>query len=691
MTESAVLRVLHLEDDPQDRELVVATLRHEGLSCAVVAVSTREAFKEALERDTFDVILADDHLPSFDGLTAQRIAAVAAPHVPFIFVSGTMGEEIAVERVKNGAVDYVLKQRLARLPSAISRAIAEARTRAEHAKAEAEIHRLNAELEQRVLERTAQLADANYALAEREQALRRSEERLSAILDRSPAMIYMKDLDGRFVFVNQQFERNLGFMRTAVIGRTDHEIFPPRLADMYRANDIEAIRQRAAITVEEPALHEEGGVHVYASSKFPLLGLDGQPYAICTIASDITGRKHAEDEIKAARLEAERANRAKSEFLSRMSHDLRTPLNAVLGFAQLLAADNLVDEQLECVRQILRGGEHLLDLINEVLDIARIEAGQLSLSPEPVEVREIVGHAVALVAPLARQRRISVVVEDSPLSALSVVADRQRLNQILLNLLSNAVKYNRDAGNVTVNFEQTPDDSLRINVTDTGAGIPPQKLRLLFRPFERLGAESTAIEGTGLGLTLSRGLAEAMGGSVGVVSRIDNGSTFWVELRIASEVAAERISKADPSALEFQAGIPATVLYIEDNIANVRLIERVLNRRPSIKLVTAADGRHGLTRALADQPDLVLLDLHLPDLSGEEVLRQIRAEPTLRETPVIVLSADATPGQVRRLLASGAAAYLTKPFDIQEVLIVLDRVLRARSRSASRAEESGLS
>lgn len=688
MPDDTVLRILHLEDDPHDRDLVASTLRQEGLCCAVVGVSTREAFEAALVRDVFDVILADDRLPAFDGLTAQRLAAERAPTTPVIFVSGTLGEEIAIERIKSGAVDYVLKHRLARLPSSILRAIGEARMRAEHAVAAEEIRRLNAELEARVLERTSQLAEANRALGEREMALRRSEERLGAILDHSPAVICLKDLDGRYVFVNQEFERSLGMRRAAVVGRTDREVFPPRLADMYRANDMEAFRQRAAIHVEEPALHAEGGVHVYASSKFPLIGPDGQPYAICSISTDITDRKHAEDEIKAARLEAERANRAKSDFLSRMSHDLRTPLNAVLGFAQLLSAEPLAGEQLECVKQIRRGGEHLLDLINEVLDIARIEAGQLSLSPEPVGVSEIVGHVLALVAPLARQRQISVVTEESPLSALSVVADRQRLSQILLNLLSNAVKYNRESGSVTISFDRAPDNGLRINVTDTGAGIPPQKLRLLFRPFERLGAESTAIEGTGLGLTLSRGLAEAMGGTVGVVSRLDTGSTFWVELRIASEPAEPAPSLATLP-LDFVAGQPATILYIEDNLANIRLVERVLGRRPSITLKTAADGRQGLTRALTERPDLVLLDLHLPDLSGEEVLRQLRAEPSLRDTPVIVLSADATPGQVRRMIASGAAAYLTKPFDIQEVLTVLDRTLRARLPAEHRGTEPG--
>jgi PAS domain S-box-containing protein len=681
------VRILHVEDDPHDRELVAATLSQDGLSCSVTAVSTRAAFEEALAENQYDVILADDRLPTFDGLTAQHIAAERAPGVPFIFVSGTLGEEIAVERMKNGAVDYVLKQRLSRLPGSITRAVGEARMRAENARAAREVHRLNAELEQRVNERTAELARANQALAENDHALRQSEARLNAILDNSPAIIAMKDIAGHYVFVNHQFERTLGMKRNEVVGRTDHELFAPRLADMYRANDAEVLRQRAAITFEEPAL-SGADIFVYASSKFPLLGPDGQPYATCTISTNITDRKHADDELKTARLEAERANRAKSEFVSRMSHDLRTPLNAVLGFAQLLAAEKLPEEQVECVRQILRGGGHLLDLINEVLDIARIETGHLSLSPEPVDVKEIVGHAVALVAPMARQRHISVLIDDTPLSAISVLADRQRLSQILLNLLSNGVKYNREAGSVTVGFARGADDAFRIMITDTGAGIPPKKLHLLFRPFERLGAESTAIEGTGLGLTLSRGLAEAMGGSIGVVSRLGSGSTFWVELQIAKESSRPLAFEPDDATIDYQEGQPANVLYIEDNISNVRLMERVLARRPAVTLATAADGYHGVSQALARRPDLVLLDLHLPDLPGEEVLRRLKSEPTLVDIPVVVLSADATPGQVRRLLASGAAAYLTKPFAIQEVLAVVDRTLNARRRMKFHIKES---
>jgi PAS domain S-box-containing protein len=500
-----------------------------------------------------------------------------------------------------------------------------------------------------------------------------SEARLQGILDHSPAVISLKDLDGRFLLVNRQFERDFGVTSAGIVGKTASDLFPRRLADIYTANDTRALQSGQGIDVDEPAVIG-GAVRLYAASKFPLIDRQGRPYALCGIASDMTERRRAEDELKIARIEAERANRAKSRFLSRMSHDLRTPLNAVLGFAQLLETERLPPEQQECVQQITRGGRLLLDLINEVLDISRIEAGRLSLAPEPVDVRDVVRSAVDLVVPLAAAREVTLAIEDAPDLHPAVFADRQRLSQILLNLLSNAVKYNRVGGRVNVAYGPSGPKRFRIRVSDTGGGIPRDKLQLLFTPFERLGAESTSIEGTGLGLSVSRGLAEAMGGSLGVASEVGRGSTFWVELFpvTAYDPHEEVVTAAEAPV---SATRPATVLYIEDNVSNARLIERVLRRRPGVQLVHAAQGQAGIRTASEIKPDVIVLDLHLPDLCGAEVLRLLQANATLQSTPVIVLTADAAPEQRRRMLASGAAAYLTKPLEIKEILATLDRLL----------------
>ena len=382
-------------------------------------------------------------------------------------------------------------------------------------------------------------------------------------------------------------------------------------------------------------------------------------------------------ELSDARKAADRASHAKSEFLSRMSHELRTPLNAIMGFAQVLQLDSLSHEQSDSVNHILRGGRHLLGLINEVLDVTRIESGALSLSPESVVVDDTIEQAVNLIRPLATQRGITIKLEPSH---TFVTADRQRLNQILFNLLSNAVKYNRAGGTVRVSARRTETGEVEIVVADTGAGIPKEKLAMLFTPFERLGAETSDIEGTGLGLALARGLAQAMKGSLTADSVIDQGSSFRLTLP-GAETAVRSIEAdvARPSADSQRVG---TVLYIEDNASNVALMRRLLARRPGVQLLHAPDGRTGLEQAVELQPQLVLLDLHLPDCAGEDVLRQIWENPSTREIPVVVLSADATPAQQRRLLGFGAKGYLTKPFDIGEVFKVLDQYLHTGRHDA---------
>jgi CheY-like chemotaxis protein len=282
-----------------------------------------------------------------------------------------------------------------------------------------------------------------------------------------------------------------------------------------------------------------------------------------------------------------------------------------------------------------------------------------------------------LIAPLAAARGIRVVIDAEPAEARYVRADRQRLNQILLNYLGNAVKYNRDHGTVTVTARLQPDQRIRFSVTDTGAGIPSEKLALLFQPFERLGAEQSAIEGTGLGLAVAKGLAEAMRGVVGVESAVDRGSTFWVELPEAAPPETRPEPPAEPEIRDRDAATEShgTILYVEDNQSNVRLLQRLLGRRSTVRLVTAHTGAEGLDLARRERPDLILLDLHLPDMSGEDVLRYLWTNPATRSLPVAVLSADATSSQRQRLLASGAIAYLTKPLDLTQLLRLIDERL----------------
>ncbi len=382
--------------------------------------------------------------------------------------------------------------------------------------------------------------------------------------------------------------------------------------------------------------------------------------------------------LREAQRDAESANQAKSEFLSRMSHELRTPLNAVLGFAQILELDELAAEQQEAVAQILKGGRHLLGLINEMLDIAQVESGRLPLSPEPVLVSELAGEVLDLVRPLAAERSIHLLGGQIAECTDFAFADQQRIKQIMLNLLSNAIKYNRTGGSVAVSCDRVHEGWLRITVTDTGPGIPADRIERLFTPFERLGAERTGVEGSGIGLALSRHLAEAMGGHLGVDSEVGRGSTFWVELPLV-EGPVERYERLGNGAPVVETPVPTSgrrsVLYIEDNLSNLKLVERVLAQREDVEVIAAMQGRLGLELAHEHRPVLVLLDLHLPDIGGDQVLQRLREDPLTASTPVVMVSADATPGQVQRLTAAGATAYLTKPLDVQELLRILDETL----------------
>lgn len=398
--------------------------------------------------------------------------------------------------------------------------------------------------------------------------------------------------------------------------------------------------------------------------------------------------------------EADEANAAKSEFLSRMSHELRTPLNAILGFGQILDRQQLTPLQSESVGHILKGGRHLLGLINEVLDIARVEAGSAELSIEPVELDELVDEACALVQPLAHQSQIrfannlfanslfkdSLFKDSLPRQiTLYVMADRQRLHQVMINLLSNAIKYNRPGGTVTISGQQVESSGqqvesgrVQIRVQDSGWGLSVQEVEKLFTPFERLQAVDSGIEGTGLGLVISQRLITAMGGTLGVESEVGKGSTFIIELPQAQapgETLAEPLSSPAPNA-SHPVARTYLVLSIEDNVSNMRLIEAILVTRSEITLLSAMQGSIGLDMARQHHPDVILLDLHLPGLSGSEVLEQLQRAEKTRDIPVIVISADATAKQIERLLAAGAAAYLTKPLDVAAFLSTMDEVLK---------------
>lgn len=508
------------------------------------------------------------------------------------------------------------------------------------------------------------------------EALRQSEERFARAFRSSPLPTAISTLaEGRFIDFNDRFHEHLGYDRAALIGRTSLELgLWADLADRQRL--LQGLTDQGAVRNMAFRYRTSQGELRDALMSAELVEVDNQR-CMLTVMQDVTDQLRQEEDLRQAKAEAERANQAKSQFLSRMSHELRTPMNAILGFAQLMEMDELTPENREGLAHIMKAGRHLLNLINEVLDIARIESGRMALSPEPLRIGEVVAETLDLVSPLAAARDIQVQGAACVLSNDYVMADLQRLKQVLLNLLSNAVKYNREGGLVTISCSRTDESRLRLTVTDTGWGIAGDKLERLFTPFDRLGAEQSGVEGTGLGLALARGMVEAMGGSIGVDSAPGQGSTFWIELQRTADPIQAVVAEEAAAAVALPPPRVRTVLYIEDNPANLQLVQRILVRAGyHAKMLTAMQGGLGLELARNHRPDLILLDLQLPDISGRQVLERLQADPRTHSIPVVVVTADATSHHQEELRAAGAREYLTKPLDVARFLQVVGAFLQ---------------
>jgi PAS domain S-box-containing protein len=450
-------------------------------------------------------------------------------------------------------------------------------------------------------------------------------------------------------------------------------------------------------------------------SRFPAVvsvtALRDEPGAIIgylLIGTDNTARKRVEAEqqkldqllrdqnveLSAAKVVAEKANLAKSDFLSSMSHELRSPLNGILGFAQLMESDlpPPTPRQQESIGQILQAGWHLLKLINEILDLAKVESGMLSLSPESVSLAEVMVECQALLEGQAQKRGIQITFPQ-PDAGLFVHADRTRLKQVLINLLSNAVKYNRALGTVEVQCTAGAPGRVRVSIRDTGVGLSPERLAQLFQPFNRLGQEASGVEGTGIGLVVAKQLIELMEGVIGVESAVGVGSTFWFELVAAAEpqFAPGSGEPSMPSPSLLQGGRPVRLLlYVEDNLANLKLVERLIERRPDLSLISAVTGARGIQLARTRLPDVVLMDINLPDISGLEALVVLRGDPATAHIPVIAISANAMPHDIAKGRQAGFFEYLTKPIKVTEFTETLNAALELAGRQSGRAPVPGV-
>ena len=530
----------------------------------------------------------------------------------------------------------------------------------------------------------------------------------NAILTSASFSIVATDEKGIIQLFNVGAERLLGYSAAEVV----NQISPSEMHDpeevLARAQALsqelataiapgfEALAFKASRGIEDAyeltMIRKDGSRFAGIVSITALRDDYGDLIGYLLIGADNSLRKQVEADLHKALDAAEKANRAKTDFLSGMSHELRTPLNAILGFAQLMESGtpHPTPSQQRSLEQILKAGWYLLELINEILDLALIESGKVTLSREPVSLAEVMLECRAMIEPQAQKRGIGLTFPRFE-SLYFVKADRTRVKQVLINLLFNAIKYNKPGGAVAVEYRPSPPDSLRISVRDTGAGIPPELVAQLFQPFNRLGKEAGAEEGTGIGLVVTKRLVELMGGRIGVDSQVGVGSVFWFELALttAPRLAPRAIGQAASAPAELPDGTPLrTLLYVEDNPANLDLVEQLIARRPDLRLLSAADAELGIEFARAYLPELILMDINLPGVSGIEAMKILRADPATAHIPIIALSANALAHDIEKALAAGFFNYLTKPIKVDAFMAALDTALTfARTQAALAADK----
>ncbi|MEK9628506.1 MAG: PAS domain S-box protein [Nitrospinota bacterium] len=540
-----------------------------------------------------------------------------------------------------------------------------------------------------------------------EQAIDDANRERNLIFNSAGEGIYGIDLEGNTTFVNPAACKMLGYTEIELLGKEQHNMIHHSLSDgtHYPKDDCPihgTIRNKKDHHECDEVFWKKDGTSFPVEYISKPITDQGKIIGAVVTFTDITARRAAEEElkhayhvleerikertqeIKAAKELAENHNQAKSEFLSRMSHELRTPMNAILGFAQIMnesKKDPLPDSHKKRLGQILKAGNHLLELINEVLDLARVEAGKITVSLEPVNIAELVSDKLNVIRPMAEKFNIQVIDKISSHNDIYVLADKTRLKQVLLNLTSNGIKYNRKFGRVTMSIDKHEGEFLNIHITDTGMGISSEKLKRIFEPFDRLGAEGSEVEGTGIGMTISKKLVELMNGQINVYSTPGEGSQFSISLPLGKSTTMkhkESFEITENSYSEFSTK-HLTVLYIEDNKANMLLVQDILSNYLDINLLTAQQAQTGLDLAHAHQPDLILMDINLPDLDGFEILKRLQNMEETHQIPVIAISANAMQSDIKSALEAGFKTYLTKPLNIDQFKGIIEKYLATTS------------
>jgi PAS domain S-box-containing protein len=673
-------RLLAVDDSITYLQELGSQLRQEGYN-VVLATSGEEAL-ERLAAQPVDCILLDLIMPGLSGQdTCRRIKLRAEwRHVPLIMLTARDDRDAMIEGFNAGADDYVAKS--------ADFDVLKTRLRAQlrHKHFEEENRRIREELFRKETEAIAR-KQVEADQKKLDQRLRDQQFYTRSLIESHIDALVITDPLGIITDVNKQMEALTGCTRDELIGAPFRSYFTD--AERAEAAIKLALQEKKVTDYELVARDREGKTTEVSYNANTFYDRYRVLQGVFAAARDVTERQLNQQalektnvELETAKLVAEKANQAKSDFLSSMSHELRSPLNAILGFAQLMesASPSPTDSQKESIAQILQAGWHLLKLINEILDLSVIEAGRVSLSTEPVSLAEVLSECQAMLEPEAQQRGISMTFPKFG-SALFVSADRTRLKQVVINLLSNAIKYNKDRGTVIVACSTSTPGLTRISVADTGAGLSPDKVAQLFQPFNRLGREAVGgVAGTGIGLVVTKRLVELMGGTLGVESTVGKGSVFWCELpsthslQLGDETAEEAASR-DKTPLPI--GLPLhTLLYVEDNQANMKLVEQIIARRPDLRLLTAMDGQLGIEIARKALPTVILMDINLPGISGVAAMEILRKDPATAHIPVVALSANANPRDIEMSMAKGFFRYLTKPIKIKEFSDTLNAALQ---------------
>ena len=699
------IRILIIDDDLVDR----LACRRALAQCPEYeyVLTEAETGQEGLQfahAQKPDCILLDYHMPDMNGLEFLTELAddIGEIPVPVMMLTGADSAAVAVEAMRRGARDYLVKdvdrQYLELLPTVIQRVLRERQMLTEKKLTEDKL--LQAEAKYRSLVEQIPAITYVVALDEANRVLYISPQ--IQVLDFSPEQ-WLETPGIHLAQIHPEDQTRVLYeltksRATGASLRCEYRLLSRSGTAFWFRDEASVVQDESGRSLflqgilvditESKQIEAELLRHRWRLEELVAKRTDELAEANKHLRQDIVERKRIQAELTNAKAAAEKANLAKSNFLSSMSHELRTPLNAILGFAQLLEIGSPTPTPIQMARlkEILHGGWYLLELINEILDLATIESGNLALNLESVSLAEVIAECQAMVEPQAQQHGIKLIFPkfDNP---LTIKADRTRLKQALINLLSNAIKYNRELGTVEVKCVMGTSEYVRISVQDTGEGLPPEKLTQLFQPFNRLGQENGIVEGTGIGLAVTKKLVELMGGSIGVDSTVGVGSVFWFELISATEpqLAREGCKSQELTAKTYTGTRQYTMLYFEDNPINSSLIKELIEEgRPDIHLLIAGKGNLGIELARIHLPDVILMDVTLPDMNGIEAMEILLKDPLTAHIPIVALSADAMPHHILKGMEAGFFRYICKPFELNEFMFVIDEALEFRkSRLAS--------